>query len=78
MYPKAHILHILSSCQSWPSILVMDDDAKVLKRPITTVEGPRLCKLCRILLLEPHDILIHLCHLDIEKGPCVPEIEIIE
>jgi hypothetical protein len=47
-------------------------------RSFTTVADPRLCKICRILLLEPHTNSIDLCNLDIERDTSGPTIEIIK
>jgi hypothetical protein len=50
---------------------------EAFKRPITTVLDTRLCKLCRVLLLKPHEDFIYLCDLDIENRPPGPDIELV-
>jgi hypothetical protein len=50
---------------------------EAFKRPITTVLDTRLCKLCRTLLLEPHEDFIYVCDLEIENRPPGPDIELV-
>ena len=82
-YPRVHSPHLLNSFQSWPPVLAMGGapascSANALNSPFTTMADPRLCKLCRILLLEPHANSIDLCNLDTAKGTSGPAMEIIK